>query len=230
MAEKRLIGSDAKIEKVTFAATVTGDGIDDLDDLNGGGVGSGAGYYTIVTIAGTTAFDTDLAVGDVFYDDGTLVLETGDEAKQHISTEQTDIQSFSLEVSRPEINVTTLADDFMVYRQGKVDISGSFEGITTIDVTDQAGGFINNFFDIFTQSSAGAITKASTDDSDIFVKAYLDESTDAGATESFVYMRINILSTSLSGGGEDAQTYTANFRVAPGQPAPFIYRRQIAEA
>ena len=232
MAEKRLIGSDAKIEKITFATTVTGDGLQSLDQLAGGtsGDGTGAGYYTVEVIAATSAFDTDLAVGDVFYDDGTLVLDTGDQAKQHIGTEQTDVQSFSLEVSRPEINVTTLADDFMVYRQGKVDISGSFEGITTTDVTDSDGGFINNFFNIFTQSSAGLITKATTDDGDVFVKAYLDEDTGAGGTESFVYMRINILSTSLNGGGEDAQSYTANFRVAPGTPAPFIYRRQIAEA
>lgn len=235
MAKERLIGSDGKLVTVTYDDAVTGDGTSDLDELAGGtsGDGTGGGWYEVVSISdGTSALDTDLSVGDLFWDDGSLVMDSGtssdDSVKKLIETERADIQSFSLEFSRAEINVTTLSDDVMRYRAGKTDMSGSFEGLTTLGVTDTSGYITDSFIRIISQASDGSVTVSEINDDPLYIKGVVQGDTSAGETEAFIWAKVTVLSYTLNAGGEDAQSFSSNFRIAPGNPEPTFYKRTIA--
>lgn len=235
MAKDRLIGSDGKLVTVSYDDEIVADGTSDLDELAGGtsGDGSGEGWYEVTEISdGTSAFDSNLSVGDLFWDDGSLVPATGtgtnDKAKKLIETEKADIQSFSLEFSRAEIDVTTLSDDTKRYRSGKTDMSGSFEGLTTLGVTDETGYITDSFIRIISQASNGSVTVSQIDDDPLYIKGVIQGDTSGGETEAFVWAKVTILSYSLSAGGEDAQSFSSNFRIAPGNPEPTFYKRAIA--
>lgn len=138
MAEiTRLIGDDGYVSfgEVPDSAYV-GDDTSDLDELAGGttGDGGGEGLYQVVAIAATgTAFDwTDPEVGDYFWDDGSMVLTTGDEVNPLPMTERESVKSFSIELSRNKIDTSTLKDKQKTYRMGKADVSGSMTMVTTV--------------------------------------------------------------------------------------------------
>src|SRR6056297_192236 len=237
MAKERLVGSDGELVTVTFGTALEGNvGGDDLDDLVGGGVGSGEGWYRVAAISDdTSAIPSGLSVGDLFWDDGTLVLDDGtsqaDSVEPLATTQQCDVTSFNIDVSRSEIDVTTLCDGVMKYRGGKIDMTGSLEGITTLGVTDNAGWVMNNFIRIIEQASAGTVTVKDIDDSDIYIQGKLQKDTSSGEKESFVFAKITILGTSLGASGEDAQSFSGNFRIAPGsttEAEPTFYVREIA--
>ena len=231
MAKERLVGSDGKLVTVVVGDAVSGDSTDDLDELAGGTSGdeSGKGWYEVVAIAETTpAIPDGLSVGELFWDDGSLVLATGDEVSLLTETEQADVTSFNLEVSKAEIDVTTLSDGVRRYRTGKIDMTGSLEGITTIGKTDSSGWVINNFMPVIEQASAGTVTVSSIDDSPIFIKGVLQKDTDSGEKEAFFWAKINLLGASLGASGEDAQSFSSSFRIAPGDPEPTYYVREIA--
>lgn len=241
MADKtRLVGSDGKIVTVAYGTELNqaAAGNDDLDELLGGetGDGIGAGWYEITQISDdTSAFASGLAVGDLFWDDGSMVLDdgltagtSGDKVKPLTETEMGDVQSFSLEISKAEIDVTVLSDTVKRYRSGKTDMTGSIEGITTIGTTDAAGYVLNNFLRTIKQASAGTVTVSAIDDSPIYIKGVIQKDTSSGESEAFLWAKINLLSTRLGAGGEDAQSFTSNFRVAPGDPEPTVYIREVA--
>jgi hypothetical protein len=232
MAKDRLIGSDGKIVTITKATSdYTGDGTQTVDELAGGSAsdGTGAGWYEIATIAGTSAFDSALSVGDLWWTDGSDVLETGDEITPLNETEQSDVTSFSVEMTKAETDVTTLSDTVKRYRaSGKVDWSGSLEGITELGVTDNTGWAINNFIRTIEYTSAGAVTVSEIDGSDIYLKGVLQKDTDSGEKEAFVWVQITLTSSSLGASGEDAQSFSSNFRVATGGVEPTLYIREVA--
>lgn len=225
MAKERLVGSDGKLVTVTYDTEVTGDGTDDLDTLSASDDG---GWYEVTAIGGSTGLDSGLSVGELFWDDGTLVMETGDKVKYLMENEQADVTSFNLELSKAEIDVTTLSDGVRRYRTGKIDMTGSMEGITTIDQTDAAGWVINNFMKVVSQASAGTVTVSEVDDSPIYIKGVLQKDDNTGEKEAFFWAKINILSSSLGASGEDAQSFSSNFRIATGTPDPTYYVREIA--
>jgi len=235
MAKERLVGSDGKLVTVTYDTAVEGNvGGDDLDTLQGDGTtGSGAGWYEIVSISDdTSALASGLVVGDLFWDDGSLVLDDGtgtpDSVRFLVESEQADITSFNLEVSKAEIDVTTLSDGVRRYRTGKVDMTGSMEGITTLGETDSAGWVINNFMRTIEQASAGTVTVTAVDDDPIYIKGVLQKDTTSGEKEAFFWAKINLLGSSLGASGEDAQSFSSSFRIAPGDPEPTYYVREIA--
>lgn len=225
MAKERLVGSDGKLVTVTHDTEATGDGIDDLDQLTSS---DGGGWYEITEIGSTTAFEEALSVGDLFWDDGTMTLETGDKVKYLLESEQADVTSFNLEVSKAEIDVTTLSDGVRRYRTGKIDMTGSMEGITTLGETDAAGWVINNFMRVIKQATAGTVTVSEIDDSSIYIKGVLQKDSSSGEKESFFWAKVNLLGSSLGASGEDAQSFSSNFRIAPGDPEPTFYVREIA--
>jgi len=237
MAKERLVGSDGELVTVTFGTALVGDATDDLDDLVGGGVGSGEGWYRVAKISdGTSALPSGLVVGDLFWDDGTLVLADAsstdaDEVEPLVTTQQCDVTSFSIDVSRNEIDVTTLCDNVMKYRGGKIDMTGSLEGITTLGVTDNAGWIMNNFIRVIKQASAGTVTVNAIDDDDIYIQGKLQKDTSSGESEAFIFAKITVLGTSLGASGDDAQSFSGNFRIAPGgagDAEPTFYVREVA--
>jgi len=232
MAKDRLIGSDGKIVTITKGTSnYTGDGTQDVDELAGGtsGDGSGAGWYEIAAIADPTVFDSALSVGDLWWTDGSDVLETDDEITPLNETEQSDVSSFSIEMTKAETDVTTLSDTVKRYRaSGKVDWSGSIEGITELGVTDNDGWAINNFIRTIEYASAGTVTVSDIDGSDIYLKGVLQKDTDSGEKEAFIWVQITLTSSNLGASGEDAQSFSSNFRVATGGVEPTLYIREVA--
>lgn len=232
MAKDRLIGSDGKIVTVTKDDTnYTGDGTQTVDELAGGDAasGDGAGWYEIATVADTSVFDSALSAGDLWWTDGSDVLETGDEITPLNETEQSDVTSFSIEMTKAETDVTTLADSVKRYRaSGKVDWSGSLEGITELGVTDNDGWALNNFIRTIEYASNGDVTVSDIDDADIYLKGVLQKDATSGEKEAFVWVKITLTSSSLGASGEDAQSFSSNFRVATGDTTPTLYIREVA--
>lgn len=235
MAKERLVGSDGKLVTVLLGTALVGDGIQTLDELAGGAAASGAGegWYEIATISdGTSIFPAGLSVGDLWWDDGTALLDSGSTADDSVKpldeTVQADITSFNLDVSRSEIDVTVLEDDVMRYRSGKIDMTGSMEGITILGVTDNDGWIVNNFLRVIEQAAAGTVTVKEIDDAEIYIKGVLQKDMTSGEKDSFFWAKINILSSSLGASGENAQTFSASYRIAPGDPTPTMYIREIA--
>lgn len=231
MAKDRLIGSDGKIVTIVVGTALTGDGTQTVDELAGGtlGDGTGAGWYQISAIGDPSVFDAALQVGDLWWDDGSSVPETGDEISPLEETEQSDITSFSIEMEKAETDVTTLSDTVKRYRaSGKVDWSGSLEGITELGVTDNEGWTINNFIRTINYASDGTPTVKAIDGSDIYLKGVLQKDTSSGEKEAFVWVQITLTSSSLGASGEDSQSFSSNFRVATGGVEPTLYIREVA--
>jgi hypothetical protein len=232
MAKDRLIGRDGKIVTVNKGqSNYSGDGSQTVDELAGGSAsdGSGAGWYEIAAIGDPTGFDSNLSVGDLTWTDGSDILETGDEITPLNETEQSDVTSFSIEMTKAETDVTTLSDTVKRYRaSGKVDWSGSLEGITTLGVTDNPGWAINNFIRTIEFASDGSATVSAIDDSDIYLMGRIQKDTSSGEKESFVWVQITLTSSSLGASGEDAQSFSSNFRVATGGAEPTLYIREVA--
>jgi len=229
MKKERLIGSDGKLVTVNLASEVTGDGIKSLDELAGGLAdnGKGSGWWSITAKGEESGFSSALDVGELFWDDGTLIPKSGDKCAFLEESEKADINSFSIEVSRSEIDVTTLSDRVKRYRSGKTDMTGSLEGITNLDITDAAGYIINNFIKVIRQSAGGTIIKNDVDGSPIYIKGVIQKSTDKGEKEAFIWAKVIILSSSLGASGEDAQNFSSSFRIAPGDPDPTLYIREV---
>lgn len=230
MAEKEyLVGSDGKLVTVALGTELVGDGISDLDDLVGGGTGSGEGWYVITALAAASALPAGLAVNDLFWDDGTLVPATDDKVKFMTETEQSDVTSFKITIDRSEIDVTPLGFDYKVYRGGKRDMSGSLEGITTIGKTDAAGWVLNNFIKTIEQAAAGTVIVREVDESAIYLKGIIQKDASSGEKEAFIWCKILLLGTELGAAGEDAQSWSSNFRIAPdADVTPTLYIREIA--
>jgi len=232
MAKDRLIGSDGKIVTVKKDQTnYTGDGTQSVDELAGGlaSDGTGAGWYEIAAVGDPTGFESALSAKDLWWTDGSDVLETGDEITPLTQTEQSDVTSFNIEMSKAETDVTTLADKVKRYRaSGKVDWSGSLEGITTLGVTDNPGWAVNNFIRTIEYASDGTVTVSEIDGSDIYLMGFIQKDTDSGEKEAFVWVQITLTSSSLGASGEDSQSFSSNFRVSTSGAQPTLYEREIA--
>lgn len=227
---ERLIGSDGKLVTVELGTALDGDGTSTLDELAGGSPadGSGKGWYSISALAETSELPDGLSVGDLFWDDGSLAPASGDSVQPLTETEKSDISNFSIEINRAEVDVSTISDNVKRYRAGKTDMTGSLEGITEIGVTTAEGYIINNFIRVIEQAADGTVTVSEVDDSPIYLKGVVQKSTVSGEKEAFIWAKVSILSTSLGAGGEDAQSFSGNFRVAPGDPEPTFYLREVA--
>lgn len=231
MATKRLTSENAAIFRADEGTEVVGDGTDTLDELAGGlaASGDGAGYWLITAIDDVSSgFATNLEVGMVFYDAGTLVLEDGDKAKPLSKETMSDVQSFTFEFSVDEIETTTLADEYKVYNLGKTDMTGTIEGVFEKGTTDVAGGIMNKFVRVVRQAAAGTVTVTAVDDSPIFVMAFIDANTTAGETEGFFFAQVQLLGANLGASQSDKQSWSSSVRLAPGVYTPTLYFRELA--
>lgn len=235
---KRLADEDAAIYKASLGTAEVGDGTSDLDDLVGGGVGSGAGWWRIVTKASSGSGLPDaLEVKDFFYDDGaTIIMAVGDTASQATLTEICYLTSLSVSNSKNEIETTTLCDTAKSYRSGKSDLTGSFEGVRSVGGTASQiadrNAFISQFMTVITDDGAGntSTSWAKTDPNDtllwIFAKMYETTTTDEIETVAILPIRL----TSLDSIGitlDDRQNLNGSFRV-DGSENPQEYQRTVA--
>ena len=115
MARVTLIGNDAKLSLATLGTIETGS----TDAV--GAATAVAGYYLVATKAtGTTSgIPADVNINQLFYASSVGAVElTGgstdtteyDSAYPVTFTDKCDIDSWSIELTRPEVDVTTLCD------------------------------------------------------------------------------------------------------------------------
>lgn len=215
MAKDRLIGNDGALYLTEQTSEYSGDATKTLDEFAGGASasGKGKGFYQVTAIAdASSVFNwSDPEVKDYFYNDGTLVLATGDKARPvcllNSASEDTSIKSFEISLTKDKIDVTTLSDKVKTYRMGKVDASGTMTGITTIsNMTVQ-----KRFLDILSVSTAGAFTMNRKVNTPLFFVGFLNDEEVAGDTLMAVVGKIEIESGSLGATDGSAQEFSSGF-------------------
>ena len=220
MSKERLVGSDGKLVTVTYDDELVGAG-ESIEET---------GWHEITGIGEISDLPANVSVGDLVWLEKNDTLAAGDKVKRLIESEKSDVTNFNIEISKAEIDVTTLSDGVKRYRAGKTDMTGSLEGITTLGQTDAAGGVINSFIRIVQQAAAGTVAVNEVDDSPLYIKGVIQKDDSPDEKEAFVWARVILLGTSLGASGEDAQSFSSNFRIAPGEPDPTLYVRVIGPA
>ncbi len=220
MAKDRLIGNYGKVATGALGASVTTGTLDD------------EGLYIVQAIGTTSVLPAGTVVGSPFTADGTedLTGGGGDDVKLLTLTDQCDVQNWSLEFSANEVEVTTLCDSSKVYKKGRVDPSGTIEGVFILGTSDVAGGFANNFVPIVTQADdGGAVTVNAIDDDPVYLILYKQEDSSSGETEAFYIVPSVILSFSDTVTDGEAQSFSSSFRPTSDSEVDFVlYENTIA--
>ena len=213
MNKDRLVGSDASFFKATIASTAT---------TSGNMVASS--FYKIATISGTTVFPSGYAVGDIFLGDSAKTLSSTNSAYLLTSTEAFDVNSYSVEYSADEIEVTTLSDSIKKYRKGKSDMSGTVEGINFISEMSKVGSFLNRFMRTASATAANVVTALNpVVSSDIFGVFYLqDDGTTTGETQAFMVAQVEFYGYSLGAAVGDAQSFSSGIRLIGNDPIVYF--------
>lgn len=213
---KRLVGADGKLTSGSFGTEI----------VVGATLAEGVWYKIVAIDAASSVFPSGCEVGYLYRGNGSDVLLTDDIAAPFEGVDLCDIQNWGLDFSKSESDVTTMCDEQNVYRAGKTDVTGSIEGVMTIGVTDADNGFQNQFVSIVKQES-GVYNLFPADDSEFYVQLYTDKTVDGGDIESFYFLPISVTGFSASAGGEDAQTFSSPFRVAPSDTGVVFYEYVI---
>lgn len=205
-AKDRLIGADASLYKMTFGST-----------LASGTMTSGS-WYKIVSISGTGTFASGYTAGDLFLGRG-QPLNAGNTAQLATPVLMSDVSSFSLEFSRDEIEVTTLADDIKKYRAGKSDLSGTIEGINFVSEMNQAGSVANRFLRVVSATADNTATLNAVDESPLYGQFYIqDDTTTSGETSAFIFGQIELYGWSAGAAVGDAQSWSSGVRFNGSDP------------
>ena len=141
--------------------------------------------------------------------------ETGESVIPLTFTKMCDIQNASLEYTKGEIEVTTLCDAVKVYRGGLVDASGSLEGVTTLGITDEAGGIIEKFITTVKQlGDLSSVTVSRVNEDAVFLQLEVNKESTDGEDVAFYFFPATLLSyTAGITTGDNAQTFSSNFRI-----------------
>lgn len=201
--KKRLIGKDGKVYKATKGQVITGNGATVLT--------KGKFYVPVQISESNTGFQEGATVGYVLVGDGTSTPETGDKYIELTLTAKCDITSASVEFSNDEIDVTTLCDDVMKYRAGFTDASGSIEGITTLDLTEDV---ISKFVNIQKQDATGAITVIEKNDDLLILAIELNKVDSSNADRAIFFAPATLNGYNIGVNVGDAQTFSTDFRIA----------------
>jgi hypothetical protein len=202
----RLSGADASLYKMNFGST-----------LVTGTMTSGS-WYKIVSISGTATFPAGYTPGDLFLGNG-QTLNAGNQAQLATPVLLSDVTSFSLEFSRDEIEVTTLADDIKKYRPGKTDLNGTIEGINFISEMNKANSIVNRFMRTVSATAANSSTLRDIDESPLYGQFYIQDNTTAsGETHAFLFGQIELYGYNLGASVADAQSWSSGLRMIGADP------------
>lgn len=210
---KRLIGSDGKLVIGSFGTEVTT------------GTLVAGKWYLVTAVGGTSGLPVGATVGYMLKGDGET-LGAGDKVKLWTGQDMCDIQSWGLEFAKDSVDVTTFCDTVRTKRGGKTDVNGSCEGVFTTAVTSIDGGFLNQFMDIVRQTPGETVEYKVTlaEGSTMMVQLYADKTAnDPEEIEAFYLAPIELTGFSASAGGEDAQSFSAPFVIAPSADFTFAY-------
>lgn len=228
MEVKRLTDVDAAIAYVSFGTATAGDGATPL----------AAGWYRIAVIGAPTGLPADLAVGDIFYADGTnLIPETGDETEALTLDPACEITSLSIAGSRAETDTTTICDLVKSYRTGKSELTCDFEGVRFIggsatQISNRNAFWGNEFLPIVTDDGLGnaatSYVLTNTQNSVLYLFGQSHETTEVGEIEETFFLPLRQTSlTPLQVALDSAQVMSGSARV-DGSKKPVIYQRTVA--
>lgn len=206
----KLIGYYGKLAQATTTEVTTG--------LLTSGV-----IYVVKTIGGSSAIPAGVEVGKSFIADGTEdITASGDVVIALAETDKCDISTWSIDLSRPEIDVTTLCDEINTYLPGRPDLSGTIEGIYKTGTTDANDGVLNAFVDIVAQAGeGGAITVYDQTDGALVFVLYKQERGESGDVKTLYVAPVVLTSYSDSVSGTDGQAFSSGFRIAPSDDIKF---------
>ena len=212
---KRLIGNDGKLTVVDFGTDIAPGSQLVIDK-----------WYQILGVGDPSCFPDNVAVGYLYQSNGMEVLEPGDTCRELKMTDMCDIQNWSLDFSKNEIDVSGFCDANTVYRAGKVDVSGNIDGVMQVDVTDIEGGFMNGFVTIVKQTPGAAEYEIfPADDKEFYVMLYTDDTTANGTETNFYFCPVILTGFSASAStGDNPQTFASPFRVAPSLNGVVFYK------
>jgi len=210
----KLIGNDGYVCLGEVGTELVGDATDDLDDMIAGGVGSGAGFYQVTAIATSLSeFDwTDAEVGDYFWNDGTLVMATGDKCRALPKTANASIKNFEIPLSKDKIDTTVLTDAQKTYRMGKGDASGSMTGVTLIG--DEI--ISDRFIDRMEVASDGTFTMHKMKNTPFYFVGFLQSDDTAGETMVAIVGKVEAESFRYGATDGQAQEFTTGFAPTAG--------------
>lgn len=201
----RLVGSDASLMSMSFGpALVTGTATSGV-------------WYQIATVSGTAVFPAGYVVGDLVLGNG-QAFSASNSAKLATETVVADCNSFDFQFSADEIEVTTLVDGIKKYRKGKVDLSGTINGINTISEMRKAGSIVNRFIRVVTATSVNVATLNTLAESAFYIKAYLQDSTTSGESLVFLFGQVELYGYSAGAAIGDAQSYSSGVRFIGADP------------
>lgn len=210
---ERLTGSDAELHRYTWGAPLVT------------GTATAGAEYKIVKKDGATVFPAGYEIGDVFIGDGTATFSATNSASLGTPAVVAECSSFSFDLSSDEIDVTVLKDGVHKYRRGKVDISGSVEGITFVSSLADGTSLANRFLRIMNTSGTNVSTLNEVDNGEFYIKAYLQKDDTAGETVVYLAGQVEFTSYNLGAAVADAQSFTANVRFSGNDP--MIYTKVI---
>ena len=210
MSRETIIGDYGKLAKASTSVISTGTLVE-------------GAKYVVKTVGGTSALPNGAAVGYCFVADGTEdITSSGDEVILLTEVDQCDIQAWSLDFSKAEIDATTLCDKNNVYLGGKTDVTGSIDGIFKIGITDVDDGFANGFIDIVKQDGEGGdVTINEINGDQIVVILYLQKDKSAGETETFYVAPVTLTSFSSGIATGSTSAFSSSMRIAPEEDVKF---------
>jgi hypothetical protein len=174
---------------------------------------AGTWYLITAVDSSSSGFPAAAEAGYLIRGDGAILLAGTDTAKPLTLTAQCDIQNWSLDFSKDEIEVTTLCDDQKVYIPGKSDVTGSATGVFKIGTTDVDDGIQNSFVDIVRASGTYDIDKIN--DSIKYVWLETQDLQTTGESQQFYFAPITFSTFGQGAVVGEQQTFESAFRIAP---------------
>lgn len=179
--------------------------------------------YVVKTVGGSSTIPSGAEVGKSFIADGTEdITSSGDVVIELAETDKCDVSQWSIDLSRPEIDVTTLCDEINTYLPGRPDLSGTLEGIYKTGTTDADDGVLNAFVDIVSQAGeGGAITVNDQTDGNLVLILYKQDREESGDVKTLYVAPVVLTTYSDSVSGTEGQAFSSGFRISPSEDIKF---------
>ena len=200
-----------RIYNPTTGATVTPDVSNVMPALDVGNVNPATTYYVLTYSNSTGAMTVSATQGGSaldFTDDGTLAAPNKFEVAYADYAAIAEVRDWSLEMTRSEIDVTTIGKQPGQFVPFRTFIAGFAEasGTATVYMTDEDGASANRMIqDVLLRKQAGAS-----------VRLYVDQVLSGGVVNDTlsrsIYMEVALTSASLAVNPDDGQQVSINFR------------------
>lgn len=209
MAEKRISDSDGKLVEAVLGTLIVGDGIVALAD----------GFYVAKTVLSASSGLPDGQQSQYGFFASTASATTpaiGEDVYPVTFEDVCSAQNVSLDFTKAELDATTLCDTVKIYVVGRTDVTGSFDGVTTIGDSTTKGTkeITKKFMDTVTQNADLSEVEISTlNNNPIFLQVEVNKKSTKNENEAF-YLFPATLTTYTAGMTQDSmQTFTSAFRI-----------------